>query len=439
MSIFDSFGSVLPTVTSAVNQTVTGTVNYSIADTGTLLDEGFSAVKSKYGTTAPFVGLNTGGPTFSDLNAAASFKTIEQSDPYYHTAVSVANVQTSSVSAAQVNAAVGHTANADDTEHKVKLVASVMDGPSNTILDTVSFPSDPLIQRVVEFDIMPEVSEQRSVDYEALSPPQAPGEFQKFKGTKSVQWQIVGTFVCRTRDEAKRNYIFLNTLRGWSQSYFGDNQRLQFQNKLGAPPPVLTFTGWRGLVGSVPVVMTSTQWNFPKDCDWIPTGIRQQSGAGLEIPFPTVMTVTVTLVESFSPAQFNAFDLVAFRNGDMIGAFGGQAATTENMSVARSELAGPGSGLAPGLFGVHDGSGLTQTANAGLSPGLFGVHDGVGVADTGLTPGLFGVHDGTALAEAVQNKSFATHDTPFDVNSKITNAATTALNNAKSTISDFIL
>jgi hypothetical protein len=229
------------------------------------------------------------------------------------------------------------------------------------------------MERVVEFDIMPEVTENRTVEYEAMSPPQAPGEFQKYKGTKSTTWQIVATFTCRTRDEAKRNYIFLNTLRGWSQSYFGDNQLIQFQNKLGAPPPVLTFSGWRGLVGAVPVVLTSTSWNWPKDCDWLPTGIIETGPGGFEIPFPAVMSITISLTESFSAQQFNAFDLVAFRNGDMVGAFGGTVTTAD--TVPSGELAGPGSGLAPGNNGTtqnpygDDGSPPDQTRDTSQALG----------------------------------------------------------------------
>lgn len=206
--------------------------------------------------------------------------------------------------------------------HKVRLVAAT-DGEINAIQDDVSFVTGPLTQYTVEFDIMPEVSEIRNLEYEAVSTPQMPTEFQKYKGTRATTWQINGSFMCRTRDEAKRNYIFMNTLRAWSMPYFGEKQRLQFgedsRGKLGAPPPVLKFSGWRGLIGTVPVVITSLNWNWPKDCDWIPCGVFDEEGR--EIPFPTVMAVNIAVVESFSPDQVNGFDLVAFRNGRMVNAW----------------------------------------------------------------------------------------------------------------------
>jgi hypothetical protein len=228
-------------------------------------------------------------------------------------------------SATSIKAGTGTEDGDESTSHKVKLEASVADGESIAIQNSVNFVHEPLMERVVEFDAMPEVQEIHSAEYEALAAPQMPLEFQKYKGTKSIQWQINGTFTCRTRNEAARNYIYLNNLRGWTKPYFGEEQRKQFggdngnRGKLGAPPPVLKFSGWRGLVGPVPVVVTSLNWNWPKDCDWIPTGMFDPDGK--EIPFPTVMNINIALVESFSPEQVNAFDLVAFRNGDMIGAW----------------------------------------------------------------------------------------------------------------------
>jgi hypothetical protein len=211
---------------------------------------------------------------------------------------------------------------------------------------------------------MPEVSEVRTVEYEALTAPQMPGEFQKYKGTKSTQWNITATLACRTREEAARNYIYVNTLRGWSESYFGDKQRIQFSDgggrgKLGAPPPVLQFAGWRSLVGTVPVVLTSLNWSWPHDCDWIPSGILDPA-TQQEIPFPTVMQVQISLVESYSPQQMNNFDLVAFRNGRMVNAWSSTSATT----LAPLNLAEPVGGNQSSVQGTAQ----AEYSNEGRNP-----------------------------------------------------------------------
>jgi hypothetical protein len=210
-----------------------------------------------------------------------------------------------SATASQIREQAGDGSSKADDSHKVML---------RSMIDDVS----------VTFEVMPEITESRTTEYESLQASQMPGEFQKFKGTKAVTWQVNATLTCRTRHEADKNFMYMRTLRTWTMPYFGDNQG----RMMGAPPPVLEFFGWRGLVGSVPVVMTSLNWTWPKDCDWIPTTSTTGSGT---VPFPTVMTVQFTLVESFSASQFNRFNLEAFASGDMVGAYGSQV-------VARPEL-----------------------------------------------------------------------------------------------------
>jgi hypothetical protein len=269
-------------------------MNYGMASGGKLLQEGWTKVTDTLGSLNPFKKAAVAVPLAPStlpkeaLGTAGAIKT-----------------STQSVDATD-----------DSTTHKVKLVASEQDSLGDTFVNTVNYVTDPLAYKQIEFDIMPDVQEQRTVEYEPISTPQMPTEFQKYKGTKAVTWQITGVFACRTRDEARRNLMYINNLRSWSMPYFGKEQR---GDKLGAPPPVLKFSGWRGLVGEVPVVMTTANWQWPKDCDWIPTGVFDEDGK--EIPFPTVLNVNISVTESFSPEQVNDFDLDAFRRGRMVNAW----------------------------------------------------------------------------------------------------------------------
>lgn len=344
MSLFDSFS--LPKLSGGgtVSDSV---ISYATASTGQLLNEGYAKVQTTFASVGNFVGLAVGAPSFASLGSVGgALGALSSKNPVPGLAASAANITGASGTAAQLNGEV----NADVgslTSHKVMLTASNTDGATSAILNDVNFPVEPLSEARVEFDIMPEVSENRVAEYEALSAPQMPGEFQKYRGTKSTVWQITGMFTARTRDEAKRNYLYLNTLRGWTMPYFGDKQKTQFSGsgKLGAPPPVLQFTGWRGLVGKVPVIVSTLSWSWPRDCDWIPTGVIDPV-SGQEIPFPTVMNVNVTLTESFSALQFNGFDLVAFRNGRMVDAF--SPTPRGEGSVARSEAIGGQQGITNG-------------------------------------------------------------------------------------------
>lgn len=337
-SLFDSLKSSLTSATnsavgSAVAKVESKLTSYSLADPAKLLNEGFGKITSTYGSLGPFSKMAAGAPSFETISAELSLSAgeslIRKGTDFSLLAggakALLGGAGSSVATASQIKEETKSEDSAEDgTSHKVKLVASAADGESTAIQNSVNFPTEPLMERLVEFDAMPEVQEIHSVEYEPISAPQMPQEFQKYKGTKSIQWQINGTFTCRTREEAFRNFVYLNNLRGWTKPYFGDKQRIQFgdggsRGKLGAPPPVLGFSGWRGLVGTVPVVIVSLNWNWPKDCDWLPTGVTDPEGK--EIPFPTVMTVNIGMVESYAPNQVNGFDLVAFRRGEMVNAF----------------------------------------------------------------------------------------------------------------------
>lgn len=165
---------------------------------------------------------------------------------------------------------------------------------------------------IVRFRVMPEVVESRTAEYEAIAPPQFPSAFQKYKGTSSTQWTVNATLTCRTEKEATDNLDTLNILRGWTMPFFGSKTAEQFPQKLGAPPPVLKFSGWRAqMVGPVQVVITSLNWNFPQDVDYIPARGKN----GVAVPFPTVIKIAIQLVESFSTDQMNGFSLGHFRQG----------------------------------------------------------------------------------------------------------------------------
>lgn len=173
-------------------------------------------------------------------------------------------------------------------------------------------------ERVVQFDVMPEVTENHTISYEAVAPAQSIGAFQKFKGTESTTWNVNATFIARNSDEATQVLYYLNTLRGWTMPFFGDNTGSVYEKQLGAPPPVLLFKGLRNVVGEVPVVLTSVNWVWPNGVDYIPSTWTKD---GDFVPCPTVITVALSMVESYSTTQFNRFSLMDYRHGDMSAAF----------------------------------------------------------------------------------------------------------------------
>ena len=290
------------TLTSTVSQAAQSSISFAVADGVTKISETVGATLNTFGSVGNFTKLGANLPSFDTLAAEA----MKAGSILMGGTGALVNSQITSLqntlggqgSASAVNAA-ATTVNTQSVDHLVSLT-----DPSG---DTVAFK------------VMPEIVEGRTVEYEAVAPVQFPGAFQKYKGTSSVQWQLSVTFIARNSDEATSNLKDLSILRGWTMPFFGENTGIKFPGKLGAPPPTLILKGFRGkLVGPVPVVITSLNWNWPKDVDYLPTNEFVNGNA---IPFPAVMTISIQLVESFSTTQFNQFNLADYRNGDMDAAF----------------------------------------------------------------------------------------------------------------------
>jgi hypothetical protein len=284
--------------------------------------EGAGAVADRFGTTStPFSKIAVDSNVIAASTTASAYgntptpyaqlgytttQATSSSSGIGVTATPYANIATVDVTAGAVNAQLNSTTANTNQDYKVSLT------------------SQQEADEVLYFEVMPEITENRSVGYEAVSTAQSPGAFQKYKGTESTQWQLNATFVSRTTAEATQNLAYINMLRGWTMPYFGENTAVAYPNKLGAPPPVLLLDGYRsaGIVGPMPVVLTSLSWNWPRDVDYIPANeVVGMDDSDAQIPFPVVMTVAMQLVEALSTEQMNQFDLDSFKAGNMIGAF----------------------------------------------------------------------------------------------------------------------
>lgn len=323
----DTLGANLPTVspTSAQDLTVLPSVNYNMPGSGVKFQEAASKISTDFNSVEAWTKLGAQTPTIKQMGAdltmeAAAARSAGQTLSTSQIDI-LKSLETSytqpTMTAAQLNAATGATSGS--STHQVKL--SDQDG--NEII----------------FLVMPEITESRSVSYEAVPIVQGPGAFQKYKGTESVVWQVSATFIARTTEEATSRYDDLNTLRGWTMPFYGENTGKEFEGKLGAPPPVLRFFGMRGLIGEVPVVVTSVNWNWPKDVDYIPTSFTGTDGNF--IPFPTVINVQFNLIESFSTGQINRFSLAEYRQGNMPESYSTPTGET-GVSAASTPYAPPG-------------------------------------------------------------------------------------------------
>lgn len=209
----------------------------------------------------------------------------------------------------------------------------------------------------VVFEVTPSFAESRSVAYSAVDPVHMPGSIQMYRSTGSRTFDVGAQLISRNAGDAIRNIKYLQTLRGWTMPYFGQTNTLTTANEIarhdnatfgledpnmtaaerirmegvqlrGAPPDVLylyaystdsgSSTGVRSAptsnINRVPVVLSSLNITYPDDVDYIPVDM---TGTNNYEPFPVKMTVTLVLLETHSPREYERFDLAAFKAGTL--------------------------------------------------------------------------------------------------------------------------
>ena len=171
---------------------------------------------------------------------------------------------------------------------------------------------------IVRFVATPRISESRNASYHEINILHHPGSILKYEKTGNRAWSVSARFISRTSSEASLNQYYLNTIRGWVMPYYGEGTEALAPDKLGAPPPILKFSGYGPRnISPIPVVLETYDTSWPNDVDYIPTN----DGA----PFPVIMEITLSLKEAYSPAEFSKFDLYAYKTGDLSTAYGGSA------------------------------------------------------------------------------------------------------------------
>lgn len=184
----------------------------------------------------------------------------------------------------------------------------------------------------VVFDVTPDLTESRTVNYKALDPIHAPGQIYVYTNTSSRQFSLSNVkFVSRTPEEAEINLRKLQQLRSWCMPRFGLNSSTisyqQTENRrtgegdqgdewLGLPPPVLFLSAYSGYdafglrlenINSVPVVITSLTIPYQSDVDYINTP------AG--VPVARIINLDIQLQETHSAIEYDNFNLAKFRAG----------------------------------------------------------------------------------------------------------------------------
>lgn len=250
-----------------------------------------------------------------------------------------------------------------ENKYKVRLIP----------MSALTYGGDPAAIRAqtVSFDVTPTFSESRTVEYTSLSPIHTPGPIQVYRSTGARTFEVGAKLISRSSYDAYLNMKRLQILRSWQLPYFGLTDTLTAENRAkrnftgpqddsnyilygddreemdrirvaeygvqlkGAPPEVLYLYAYsssandkRSSSGSfspvninrVPVVITSLSITYPDDVDYIPAyDPSAQLGANDQTePFPVKMDVSISLIETHSPSEYEKFNLVAFKQGNLV-------------------------------------------------------------------------------------------------------------------------
>jgi hypothetical protein len=179
----------------------------------------------------------------------------------------------------------------------------------------------------VTFFASPTIGESRQASWDSVPVTHHPGEILAYKTTSSRSWEISSAkLISRTPKEATSNLVILNKIRSWVMPYYGYGTEKSQKNKLGAPPPILIFSGYGDAnIGPVPVVLLSYNFNYSSDMEMIQCEQLLNDNGEILIkagtPFPIISEISLTLKESYSPREFSSFDIVAYKMGDMKNAY----------------------------------------------------------------------------------------------------------------------
>lgn len=242
-------------------------------------------------------------------------------------------------------------------------------------ISSLTSGADPAAVRAsqVTFEATPTLAESGSVEYTAVTPVHMPGSMQVYKHTNSRQFEITAHFISRNVADAVRHMQNVQKLRAWRYPYFGSTDTLTDANNQaranqatpadssglsdqereqqaadraqaagvqlrGAPPDILYLyaysnsardnrsskTVWLPTnLNRIPVVMSNLSITYPDDVDYIPVSQLTPSGLPMDPnntttqPWPIKIDVSITLLETHSPAEFESFDLNAYKLGNL--------------------------------------------------------------------------------------------------------------------------
>lgn len=286
--------SISNAASSASNFISSGTSNFNLANMSTKIGEGATKMLGSFGSLMGF------------KNVAPNLPSADLATLLQQQGIGIGAGQTLS----------------DNTE---------LAAPRSDNNDVVVVLQSTISPEYVRLNASPRISENRAAQYSEVNLIHHPGAILKYERTSARSWGVSAKLVSRNQQEASENQMILNIIRGWVMPYYGEGTEKNDPDKLGAPPPVLMFSGYgEKNIAKIPVVLESYNTDWPNECDYIPTLTGD--------PFPVVMDVSLTLKECYSPAEYSNFNLFAYKSGMLSQAFNGGEFSAGSSSTANDNV-----------------------------------------------------------------------------------------------------
>lgn len=202
-------------------------------------------------------------------------------------------------------------------------------------------------------DVSPDsFSEQRTANWSPYDIVHSPVQILGYSGTTSRTISISAKLVSRLATEAKINKNRIQVIRHWVVNDFG-------VGNTGSPPPILRLKAFKNTFPEMQGYLTSYSVEYPSDVDWITTTEGD--------PFPTVMTVSMSFIETYSPAQMRSFNRYNLK---------GATYSAETIGRGGSGIGEIGAGLSGVIdMNAYDGIGntnktVTSSADVEVNTGI---------------------------------------------------------------------
>lgn len=160
------------------------------------------------------------------------------------------------------------------------------------------------------FPYNPTINATHTAEYDAQGLTHT--NYQQFSYSRSSadQLQVVGEFTAETQEEGRYLLACIHFLKSATKMFYGlDDNR-------GTPPPVLRFSAYgEQMYNSLPVVVTTSTFDFPNNVDYIAVELP---GGGIT-DVPTQMQLNMSLTVIHSRTRTLEFSLKDYAQGRLIG------------------------------------------------------------------------------------------------------------------------